>query len=74
MATGDEVANEIDDGRGKAEERKGAAVKRVAQGPLRQKLNLAEAKIAKLTGLIEKVDSVLGNGSAFARDPDTGPG
>lgn len=55
---------------GKAEERKGAAVKRVAQGPLRQKLNLAEAKIAKLTGLIEKVDGVLGNGSAFARDPD----
>lgn len=54
----------------KAEERKGAAVKRAAQGPLRQKLNLAEAKIAKLTGLIEKVDTVLGNGAAFARDPD----
>lgn len=54
----------------KAEERKGAAVKRVAQGPLRQKLNLAEARIAKLTGLIEKVDGVLGNGAAFARDPE----
>jgi ATP-binding cassette subfamily F protein 3 len=57
-------------GNGKAEERKEAAVKRVAQGPLRQKLNLAEARIAKLTGLIEKVDGVLGNGAAFARDPD----
>ena len=55
---------------GKAEERKGAASKRAAQGPLRQKLNLAEARIAKLTGLIEKVDGVLGNGAAFARDPD----
>lgn len=54
----------------KAEERKGAAVKRVVQGPLRQKLNLAEARIAKLTGLIEKVDGVLGNGAAFARDPE----
>ncbi|WP_439499039.1 ABC-F family ATP-binding cassette domain-containing protein [Bosea sp. (in: a-proteobacteria)] len=56
-------------GGAKADERKGAAVKRVAQGPLRQKLNLAEARIAKLTGLIEKVDGVLGNGAAFARDP-----
>ncbi|WP_332700128.1 ABC-F family ATP-binding cassette domain-containing protein [Bosea sp. (in: a-proteobacteria)] len=55
---------------GKTEERKGNAQKRAAQGPLRQKLNLAEARIAKLTGLIEKVDGVLGNGAAFARDPD----
>uniref|UniRef100_UPI002FCAADF3 ABC-F family ATP-binding cassette domain-containing protein n=1 Tax=Bosea sp. (in: a-proteobacteria) TaxID=1871050 RepID=UPI002FCAADF3 len=55
---------------GKTEERKGTAQKRAAQGPLRQKLNLAEARIAKLTGLIEKVDGVLGNGAAFARDPD----
>ncbi|KUL96201.1 glycosyl transferase family 1 [Bosea sp. WAO] len=55
---------------GKADDRKGNAQKRAAQGPLRQKLNLAEARIAKLTGLIEKVDEVLGNGAAFARDPD----
>jgi ATP-binding cassette subfamily F protein 3 len=54
----------------KADERKEAAVKRASLGPLRQKLNLAEARIAKLTGLIEKVDGVLGNGAAFARDPD----
>jgi len=53
----------------KADERKEAATKRAAQGPLRQKLNLAEARIAKLTGLIEKVDAALANG-AFARDPD----
>ncbi|MGX5737059.1 ABC-F family ATP-binding cassette domain-containing protein [Bosea thiooxidans] len=53
----------------KADERKEAATKRVAQGPLRQKLNLAEARIGKLTGLIEKVDAALANG-AFARDPD----
>ncbi len=53
----------------KADERKDAATKRVAQGPLRQKLNLAEARIAKLTGLIEKVDEALANG-AFARDPE----
>jgi ATP-binding cassette subfamily F protein 3 len=53
----------------KADERKEAATKRVAQGPLRQKLNLAEARIAKLTGLIEKVDEALANG-AFARDPE----
>jgi len=53
----------------KSDERKEAATKRVAQGPLRQKLNLAEARIGKLTGLIEKVDAALANG-AFARDPD----
>ena len=53
----------------KADERKEAATKRAAQGPLRQKLNLAEARIAKLTGLIEKVDAALANG-AFAREPD----
>lgn len=53
----------------KADERKEAATKRAAQGPLRQKLNLAEARIAKLTGLIEKVDAALANG-AFARDPE----
>ncbi len=53
----------------KADERKEAATKRAAQGPLRQKLNLAEARIAKLTGLIEKVDAALANG-AFSRDPD----
>ncbi|CAM5768284.1 ATP-binding cassette domain-containing protein [Bosea minatitlanensis] len=55
--------------RPKADERKEAATKRVAQGPLRQKLNLAEARIAKLTGLIGKVDEALANG-AFARDPE----
>ena len=55
--------------RPKADERKEAATKRAAQGPLRQKLNLAEARIAKLTGLIEKVDAALANG-AFAREPD----
>jgi ATP-binding cassette subfamily F protein 3 len=57
------------DGANKADERKGAAAKRQAQGPLRQKLNLAEARIAKLTGLIEKVDGALANG-AFAREPE----
>ena len=53
----------------KADERKEAATKRAAQGPLRQKLNLAEARIARLTGLIEKVDAALANG-AFSREPD----
>ncbi|CAH1648368.1 putative ATP-binding protein YheS [Hyphomicrobiales bacterium] len=53
----------------KTDERKEAATKRAALGPLRQKLNLAEARIAKLTGLIEKVDAALSDG-AFARDPD----
>jgi len=57
------------EGASKADERKGAAAKRQALGPLRQKLNLAEARIAKLTGLIEKVDAALANG-AFAREPD----
>lgn len=53
----------------KTDERKEAATKRAAQGPLRQKLNLAEARIAKLTGLIEKVDAALANG-AFSREPE----
>ncbi|MCO5093240.1 ABC-F family ATP-binding cassette domain-containing protein [Bosea sp. (in: a-proteobacteria)] len=53
----------------KADERKEAATKRAVLGPLRQKLNLAEARIARLTGLIEKVDAALANG-AFAREPD----
>ena len=52
----------------KTAERKDGAKQRLAQGPLRQKLNLAEARIEKLTGLIEKVDGVLG--LAFERDPD----
>ena len=55
--------------RPKAEERKDAAGKRVALGPLKQKLNLAEARMAKLNGLIEKVDAALANG-AFSREPD----
>jgi ATP-binding cassette subfamily F protein 3 len=57
------------DAAGKADERKSAAAKRQALGPLKQKLNLAEARIAKLTGLIEKVDGALANG-AFAREPE----
>ncbi len=65
-----EKAAEASGAKPKTEERKEAATKRMAQGPLRQKLNLTEAKIAKLTGLIEKVDGVLGNGAAFARDPE----
>ena len=56
------------DANAKTAERKDGAKQRLAQGPLRQKLNLAEARIEKLTGLIEKVDGVLG--LAFERDPD----
>ena len=53
----------------KVEERKEAATRRVAQGPLRNKLNLAEARMAKLTGLIEKVDRMLARSDTFEKEP-----
>jgi ATP-binding cassette subfamily F protein 3 len=56
-------------GSSKAEGRRAAAEKRVALAPLRRKLEALEARMAKLTDVIGKVDAALADGSAFRKDP-----
>jgi ATP-binding cassette subfamily F protein 3 len=53
----------------RVDERRAAAERRVALAPLRKKLDLLEARMAKLTEVIAKVDSALADGSAFLKDP-----
>ncbi|MGY6567982.1 MAG: ABC transporter ATP-binding protein, partial [Salinarimonas sp.] len=37
--------------------------------PLRKQLAQVEARMAKLTGVIAKIDAAIGDGEAFQRDP-----
>ncbi|KAB0266691.1 ABC-F family ATP-binding cassette domain-containing protein [Microvirga brassicacearum] len=53
----------------RVDERRAAAERRVALAPLRKKLDLLEARMAKLTDIIAKVDAALADGSAFLKDP-----
>lgn len=53
----------------RVDERRAAAERRVALAPLRKKLDLLEARMAKLTDVIAKVDAALADGSAFLKDP-----
>jgi ATP-binding cassette subfamily F protein 3 len=53
----------------KVDERRAAAEKRVALAPLRKKLEALEARMAKLTEVIGKVDGALSDGTAFQKDP-----
>ncbi|WP_112662968.1 ABC-F family ATP-binding cassette domain-containing protein [Microvirga flavescens] len=53
----------------RTDERRAAAEKRVALAPLRKKLEALEARMAKLTEVIGKVDQALADGSAFQKDP-----
>ena len=45
------------------------AEKRAAAKPLRQRVERAEAEIARLSREIEKLDAALADGDLFARDP-----
>ncbi|WP_414471543.1 ABC-F family ATP-binding cassette domain-containing protein [Microvirga sp. M2] len=53
----------------KVDERRAAAERRAALAPLRKKLEAIEARMAKLTEAIGKVDTALGDGTAFLKDP-----
>ncbi|MGO4704365.1 ribosomal protection-like ABC-F family protein [Microvirga sp. 2MCAF38] len=53
----------------RVDERRAAAEKRVALAPLRKKLDALEARMAKLTEVIGKIDQALADGSAFQKDP-----
>jgi ATP-binding cassette subfamily F protein 3 len=53
----------------RVDERRAAADRRVALAPLRKKLEALEARMAKLTDAIGKVDAALADGSAFQKDP-----
>ncbi|QFU16210.1 ABC-F family ATP-binding cassette domain-containing protein [Microvirga thermotolerans] len=52
----------------RTEERRAAAERRVALAPLRKKLEALEARMAKLTEVIGKVDAALADGTAFQKD------
>ena len=53
----------------KTDERRAAAERRVALAPLRKRLEALEARMAKLSEAIGKVDLALADGSAFQKDP-----
>jgi ATP-binding cassette subfamily F protein 3 len=53
----------------RTDERRAAAERRVALAPLRKKLEGLEARMAKLTDVIGKVDAALADGTAFQKDP-----
>jgi ATP-binding cassette subfamily F protein 3 len=53
----------------KIDERRAAAERRVALAPLRKKLEALEARMAKLSEVIGKIDTALADGSAFRKDP-----
>ncbi|HZH10432.1 MAG TPA: ABC-F family ATP-binding cassette domain-containing protein [Microvirga sp.] len=53
----------------KVDERRAAAERRAALAPLRKKLDAIEARMAKLTEVIGKVDAALADGTAFLKDP-----
>jgi ATP-binding cassette subfamily F protein 3 len=49
----------------KAEARRAGVERRAAVAPLRKKLDAIEARMAKLTAAIQKIDSALEDGTAF---------
>ncbi len=51
------------------DERRAAAERRVALAPLRKRLDALEARMAKLTEVIGKIDAALADGTAFQKDP-----
>jgi ATP-binding cassette subfamily F protein 3 len=54
----------------RAEERRSAALRRADQAPLRQRIVQAEAEVARIGGIIAKIDSALASPDIYARDPD----
>jgi ATP-binding cassette subfamily F protein 3 len=53
----------------RTDERRAAAERRVALAPLRKKLEALEARMAKLSEVIGKIDAALADGTAFQKDP-----
>jgi ATP-binding cassette subfamily F protein 3 len=53
----------------KIDERRAAAERRANLAPLRKKLEALEARMAKLSEVIGKVDAALADGTAFQKDP-----
>jgi ATP-binding cassette, subfamily F, member 3 len=53
----------------KTDERRAAAERRMALAPLRKRLEALEARMAKLSEAIDKIDAALADGSAFQKDP-----
>ncbi|MBY0299006.1 MAG: ABC-F family ATP-binding cassette domain-containing protein [Methylobacterium sp.] len=56
-------------GGARAVERRSNAERRAALAPLRKRLETIEARMAKLSDAIAKIDAALGDGSAFRTDP-----
>ncbi|MFY9289663.1 MAG: ABC-F family ATP-binding cassette domain-containing protein [Methylorubrum rhodinum] len=52
----------------KAEARRSAVERRAALAPLKKKLDGIEARMAKLSGAIQKIDAALADGTAFLKD------
>jgi ATP-binding cassette subfamily F protein 3 len=66
----DRPATRRDDDRASAADtRREAAGKRVALAPLRKKIEALEAKMARFTELIARVDAVLGDPDTFQKEP-----
>ncbi len=53
----------------RAQARRLAAEKRAETAPLRRRVSLAEADIARLAAQLEKIDAALAQGDLFAREP-----
>ncbi|MEH3120280.1 MAG: ABC-F family ATP-binding cassette domain-containing protein [Methylorubrum populi] len=62
-----ESANESTGGQ-RAEARRSAVERRAALAPLRKRLDAIEARMAKLSGAIGKIDAALADGTAFLKD------
>ena len=70
VLAGPERAESSGDGSGgqKAEARRSAVERRAALAPLKKRLDGIEARMAKLSGAIEKIDAALADGTAFLKD------
>ncbi|MDB5560076.1 MAG: glycosyl transferase family 1, partial [Enterovirga sp.] len=63
------AAAEPEEPSSRAEDRRLAAERRKSAEPKRKQLEAVEARIARLTDVIAKVDKALGDGSAYEADP-----
>ncbi|KAB1070567.1 ABC-F family ATP-binding cassette domain-containing protein [Methylobacterium planeticum] len=65
----EESRNSEGNGGQKAEARRSAVERRAALAPLRRKLEAVEARMAKLSEAVAKIDAALADGSAFQQNP-----
>jgi ATP-binding cassette subfamily F protein 3 len=70
VLAGPERADTSSEGTGgqKAEARRSAVERRAARAPPKKRLDAIEARMAKLSGAIEKIDAALADGTAFLKD------